>query len=142
MGGSLVALADLEEHLLAQHRGVRRETETQTHRPAAHLHHPHLDRVVDDHGLACATVEIEHGRPPLVTGPGCRRSVEVLLTVPWRYCNPRRPQAARRERRGMIQPRATLFDLISARSAWLGQRQAVLGQNVANADTPGSRPRD
>jgi flagellar basal-body rod protein FlgB len=42
----------------------------------------------------------------------------------------------------MIQPRATLFDLISARAAWLGQRQAVLGQNVANADTPGYRPRD
>ena len=42
----------------------------------------------------------------------------------------------------MIQPRATLFELISARSAWLGQREAVLGQNVANADTPGYRPRD
>ena len=42
----------------------------------------------------------------------------------------------------MIQPRATLFELISARSAWLGQRQAVLGQNVANADTSGYRPRD
>ena len=42
----------------------------------------------------------------------------------------------------MIQPRATLFELISARSAWLGQRQAVLGQNVANADTPGYRPHD
>ncbi len=38
--------------------------------------------------------------------------------------------------------RASLFDLISARSAWLGQRQAVLGQNVANADTPGYLPRD
>ena len=35
-----------------------------------------------------------------------------------------------------------LFDLISARSAWLGQRQAVLGRNVANADTPGYLPRD
>jgi flagellar basal-body rod protein FlgB len=35
-----------------------------------------------------------------------------------------------------------LFDLISARSTWLGQRQAVLGQNVANADTPGYLPRD
>jgi flagellar basal-body rod protein FlgB len=42
----------------------------------------------------------------------------------------------------MLQPRAMLFDLISARSAWLGQRQAVLGQNVAQADTPGYRPRD
>jgi flagellar basal-body rod protein FlgB len=42
----------------------------------------------------------------------------------------------------MLEPRAVLFDLISARSAWLGQRQAVLGQNVAQADTPGFRPRD
>ena len=38
--------------------------------------------------------------------------------------------------------RTNLFDLISARSAWLGQRQAVLGQNVAHADTPGYLPRD
>ena len=37
---------------------------------------------------------------------------------------------------------AGLFDLISARSTWLGQRQAVLGQNVAHADTPGYLPRD
>jgi flagellar basal-body rod protein FlgB len=42
----------------------------------------------------------------------------------------------------MLQPRAMLFDLISARAAWLGQRQAVLGQNVAQADTPGFRPLD
>jgi flagellar basal-body rod protein FlgB len=42
----------------------------------------------------------------------------------------------------MVQPRAVLFDLISARAAWLGQRQAVLGQNVAHADTPGYWPRD
>ena len=35
-----------------------------------------------------------------------------------------------------------LFDLISARSTWLGQRQAVLGQNVAHADTPGYLPHD
>lgn len=42
----------------------------------------------------------------------------------------------------MLQPRAALFDLISARAAWLSQRQAVLGQNVAQADTPGFRPRD
>ena len=42
----------------------------------------------------------------------------------------------------MLQARAVLFDLISARSGWLGQRQAVLGQNVAQADTPGYRPRD
>ena len=42
----------------------------------------------------------------------------------------------------MLQPRPLLFDLISAKTAWLGQRQALLGQNVANADTPGFRPRD
>lgn len=42
----------------------------------------------------------------------------------------------------MLQPRAALFELISGRVAWLGQRQAVLGQNIANADTPGYRPRD
>ena len=42
----------------------------------------------------------------------------------------------------MTPPSANLFDLISARSAWLGQRQAVLGRNVANADTPGYLPRD
>jgi flagellar basal-body rod protein FlgB len=38
--------------------------------------------------------------------------------------------------------RANLFDLISARFAWLGQRQAVLEQNVVHADTPGYLPRD
>ena len=42
----------------------------------------------------------------------------------------------------MLQQRPLLFDLISARAGWLGQRQAVLGQNVANADTPGFRPHD
>jgi len=40
----------------------------------------------------------------------------------------------------MLQQRPLLFDLISARAGWLSQRQAVLGQNVANADTPGFRP--
>lgn len=35
-----------------------------------------------------------------------------------------------------------LFDLISARQRWLGARFGVLAQNVANADTPGYRPRD
>jgi flagellar basal-body rod protein FlgB len=43
---------------------------------------------------------------------------------------------------GMLQPRAVLFDLISGRASWLSQRQAVLSQNVANADTPDYRPRD
>ena len=42
----------------------------------------------------------------------------------------------------MLQARPFLFDLLSTRAAWLSQRQAVLGQNVANADTPGFRPRD
>jgi flagellar basal-body rod protein FlgB len=37
---------------------------------------------------------------------------------------------------------APLFKLMSARLAWLGQREAVLGQNLANADTPHYRPRD
>ncbi len=37
---------------------------------------------------------------------------------------------------------APLFHLMSARLAWLGQRQVVLGENVANADTPDYRPRD
>jgi flagellar basal-body rod protein FlgB len=37
---------------------------------------------------------------------------------------------------------APLFKLMSARLAWLGERQVVLGENLANADTPGYRPRD
>ncbi len=35
-----------------------------------------------------------------------------------------------------------LFKLISARMSWLAQRQVVLGQNLANADTPNYRPKD
>lgn len=35
-----------------------------------------------------------------------------------------------------------LLKAIKSRMAWLGQRQAVLARNVANADTPGYRPRD
>ena len=35
-----------------------------------------------------------------------------------------------------------LFGLAERRMAWLGQRQAVLAQNVANANTPGYQPRD
>lgn len=34
------------------------------------------------------------------------------------------------------------FDLMRARLSWLERRQGVLAQNVANADTPGYRPRD
>ena len=37
---------------------------------------------------------------------------------------------------------APLFQLLSARMGWLSQRQAVLAQNIANADTPDYRPRD
>ncbi|MBX6320972.1 MAG: flagellar basal body rod protein FlgB [Rhodospirillaceae bacterium] len=38
--------------------------------------------------------------------------------------------------------RLPLFRLLSARMAWLSQRQEVLAQNVANADTPGFKPSD
>ncbi len=35
-----------------------------------------------------------------------------------------------------------LFSAIKQRLGWLGQRQEVLARNIANADTPGYRPRD
>lgn len=35
-----------------------------------------------------------------------------------------------------------LFRLAERRLAWVDQRQRVLAQNVANADTPGYQPRD
>jgi flagellar basal-body rod protein FlgB len=35
-----------------------------------------------------------------------------------------------------------LFDLADRRLQWLGARQGVLAQNVANADTPGWKARD
>ncbi len=35
-----------------------------------------------------------------------------------------------------------LFGLMGRRMAWLTQRQAVLAQNIANADTPGYKPKD
>jgi flagellar basal-body rod protein FlgB len=35
-----------------------------------------------------------------------------------------------------------LFDLAEKKLAWLGRRQGVLAQNVANADTPGWKARD
>lgn len=35
-----------------------------------------------------------------------------------------------------------LVNLLTRRMAWLTQRQEVLSQNVANADTPGFRPSD
>lgn len=37
---------------------------------------------------------------------------------------------------------APLFQLLSARMGWLAQRQGVIAQNIANADTPDYRPRD
>jgi flagellar basal-body rod protein FlgB len=36
----------------------------------------------------------------------------------------------------------SLLNLADRRLAWLDQRQAVLAQNIANADTPGWVPRD
>ncbi len=35
-----------------------------------------------------------------------------------------------------------LFKAISAKMAYLGKRQQVIAQNIANADTPGYRPKD
>ncbi len=35
-----------------------------------------------------------------------------------------------------------LFGLVKKRLAWLAQRQEVLARNIANADTPGYKPRD
>ncbi|GBD43166.1 Flagellar basal body rod protein FlgB [bacterium HR40] len=37
---------------------------------------------------------------------------------------------------------SALFALIAARQRWLGARLTLLAQNVANADTPGYRPKD
>ncbi|MBV9538657.1 MAG: flagellar basal body rod protein FlgB [Acidisphaera sp.] len=38
--------------------------------------------------------------------------------------------------------RIALFDLAERRLAWTAQREGVLAENIANADTPGWRPRD
>lgn len=38
--------------------------------------------------------------------------------------------------------RIGLFDLIERRLSWADQRQAVLAQNIANANTPGYKPHD
>ena len=35
-----------------------------------------------------------------------------------------------------------LFSMLTERLSWLGQRQQVLANNVANADTPGFKPAD
>ncbi len=37
---------------------------------------------------------------------------------------------------------STLFSVIKKRLAWLTRRQEVLGQNIANSDTPDYKPRD
>ena len=42
----------------------------------------------------------------------------------------------------MVPTQSNLFKLLSARMTWLGQREVVLGQNIANADTPDFRPHD
>lgn len=39
-------------------------------------------------------------------------------------------------------PGTDLFQLIQQRLEWVGARQQVLSQNVANVDTPGYTPRD
>ncbi|MCK5445027.1 MAG: flagellar basal body rod protein FlgB [Rhodospirillaceae bacterium] len=36
----------------------------------------------------------------------------------------------------------TLFGMMKGKMRWLNQRQEVLAQNIANADTPNYRPRD
>ncbi|WP_421709138.1 flagellar basal body rod protein FlgB [Algihabitans sp.] len=38
--------------------------------------------------------------------------------------------------------RPGLFDVMARKMDWLAQRQKVLSENVANADTPGFKPRD
>lgn len=35
-----------------------------------------------------------------------------------------------------------VFDALSRRMDWLGQRQTVLAKNIANSDTPGYQPHD
>ena len=36
----------------------------------------------------------------------------------------------------------SIFEVIARRMDWLGQRQNVLAQNIANSDTPGYEPQD
>lgn len=44
--------------------------------------------------------------------------------------------------RDLMDGKAGIFDLLGKRMDWLGQRQKVLAQNVANADTPEYVPHD
>jgi flagellar basal-body rod protein FlgB len=48
----------------------------------------------------------------------------------------------RSEGQRMSSIQAPLFQMMSARLSWLGERQVTLSQNMANADTPDYRPRD
>jgi flagellar basal-body rod protein FlgB len=41
-----------------------------------------------------------------------------------------------------MEPVTDLFQLLQRRLEWVGARQGVLAQNVANVDTPGYTPRD
>ncbi len=43
---------------------------------------------------------------------------------------------------GQVPTDIGLFQLAERRLAWAGERQTVLAQNVANANTPGYQPRD
>jgi flagellar basal-body rod protein FlgB len=38
--------------------------------------------------------------------------------------------------------RLPLFEMMTKRLSWLGRRQEVLAENIANADTPHYKPRD
>src|SRR3546814_14928219 len=67
-------------------------------------------------GTAIAWTEREHRRR---MGPGLRRRVKAM------------------DLSGM-----TLFDMARRKMSWLGQRQAVLAQNIANSDTPGYRTKE
>ena len=42
----------------------------------------------------------------------------------------------------MASNQIALFDMADKRLAWVDKRQELLSQNIANADTPGWRPRD
>src|SRR5690349_5474471 len=43
---------------------------------------------------------------------------------------------------GMDLSRIPLFEALTKRMGWLGERQGVLAQNIANADTPGYVAKD
>ena len=64
-----------------------------------------------------------------------------MHALPGGHAQPARRRSDR-EGRAVIPTRATLFGLLSGQLAWLSQRQSILAQNVAHADTPGYRPRD